>query len=145
MLLMHPWCKIRPLSFVILPHPEATEHEVCISVQNFIHFLHLLCCTVAHGLHLSPPSLLVFIFLLPHGGMLKDITSPSSQMLKRNHAIHQPTHSTANSVNDPAKTLLIHSYRLKSTHMFQFQTLFPSFFNQHVTAWLLTMSLSSNP
>lgn len=105
---------------MILLHTEATECDVCISVQNFIHFLHLLCCTVAHSLHLSPPSLLVFIFFLPHGVMLTDITSPSGQMLKLNHAIHQPTHSTANSVNDPVNTLFIQRYTLESTHMFQF-------------------------
>ena len=88
---MHPWCKITSASFMIflVSYPEATEHKVGLSVQHF-HFLHLVCSPSAHTLRLSPPSLLVFIFLLPWGVILTDIAPPAGQMLKLKHAIHQP-------------------------------------------------------
>lgn len=85
---MHPWWKIRSISFVIflLSCLEAAEHDARLPVLTSSQSIHLLCSP-----HMSPPSLLVFIFLLPRGVILSDITPPSGQMLKLKHAIHQPT------------------------------------------------------
>lgn len=132
----------------LISHPEAIKHKVCLSVQKSILFPNLHYSPSAHSLHLSPPSLLVvvFIFLPPHGVIFTGITPPSGQMLKVNYTIHQPTQSTADRVNDPAKALFIYRFTLTHTLACFSSALcsHPSFLNQHIfllwaiTAWLLT-------